>query len=102
MRQRLVAAWIEMTGAAVIAGTVLVIDVLRQRPFAGWTDAVLSLSISAIIGACLVLPAGMRLRRALDGLTDARPAPPAAWGTAGVFIAAMAVLLALAPVLIRL
>lgn len=101
MRHHLVAAWTEMTGAAIIAGTVLVIDVLRQRPFAGWADAVLSLSVSAMIGACLVVPAGVRLRRALAGLADPRPAPPTAWGTAGVFIVAMAVLLALAQALIR-
>lgn len=101
MRHRLVAAWIEMTGATIIAVTVLVIDILRQRPFAGWADAVLSLSVSAMIGACLVVPAGVRLRRALAGLADPRPAPPTAWATAGVFIVAMAVLFALASALIR-
>jgi hypothetical protein len=102
MRHRLVAAWIEMTGTTIIAGTVLAIDFMRQRPFAEWTDAILSLSLSATIGACLIVPAGARLRGALASLNDPRSTPPNAWGTAGIIVLALIVLLALAPTLIRL
>ena len=102
MRSRLVAAWIEMGGAAAIAATLLAIDFFRQRPFAGWVDAAVSLSLTVVVATFLLLVAGIRLREALAGLPDPRAAQPTARGMIGIFVFALTVLLALAPTLIKL
>ncbi len=102
MKSRLLTAWIEMFGAVIIAATLLTIDVIRQQPFVGMAEVVFSMSLSGVMAAPLLFMAAVRLRRARRGLADHRLAPPTPSGMTSVFGVGLAVLLALAPALIKL